>query len=195
MSIHKQFLGMVRKGKFYILAPLEHQDLPVGAYRLTRIQRIEARPPEPDEIDLSDYENRVIVVNGEAESDWIYTAHVAEEAGPVLSNFLEIYFSREEREKKLCVLVIGHHPDKPGGMNPRSNTSEFEFNKKLAPLIERHIQKVRVQKLFYKSYESLPQDINDLDPDFVISLHCNYYDNVQSGTEVIYFQDDQEGKQ
>ncbi|UCH96722.1 MAG: N-acetylmuramoyl-L-alanine amidase, partial [Candidatus Aminicenantes bacterium] len=27
------------------------------------------------------------------------------------------------------------------------------------------------------------------------SLHCNYYDNVASGTEVIYFHDDQKGKQ
>lgn len=192
MNTHKQLLGMVRRGKFYILAP---EDLQTGPIGLTGIRKTEARSPESAEIDLSNYENRVILVNGEIESDWLYAADVAEEAGPVLSNFLEIYFSQEEREKKLCVLVIGHHPDKPGGVNLKSNISEFEFNKDLAPRIEKKVQTVRVQKLFYQSYETLPQDINFLNPDFVISLHCNYYDSVVSGTEVLYCYDDLKGKE
>lgn len=192
MNTHKQLLGMVRRGKFYVLAP---EDLQTGPIGLTGIQKTEARGPESAEIDLSNYEDRVIMVNGEIESDWLYAAEVAEEAGPVLSNFLEIYFSQEEREKKLCVLVIGHHPDRPGGVNPHSNISEFEFNKDLALRIEKKVQTVRIQKLFTKSYETLPQDINYLTPDFVISLHCNSYDSIVSGTEVLYCFDDLKGKE
>lgn len=192
MNTHKQFLGMVRRGSFYVLAP---EDLQTGPIGLTGIQKTEALSPESAEIDLANYEDRVIVVNGEIESDWLYAAEVAEEAGPVLSNFLEIYFSPEEREKKLCVLVVGHHPDKPGGVNPHSNISEYEFNKDLAPRIEKKVQNVRVLKLFRKTYESLPRDINYLNPDFVISLHCNYYDSVVSGTEVLYCYEDYKGKE
>ena len=192
MNTHKQLLGMVRRGKFYVLAPEDFQTGPIG---LTGIQKTEACSPESTEIDLSIYEDRVIMVNGEIESDWLYGAEVAEEAGPVLSNFLEIYFSQEERVKKLCVLVIGHHPDKPGGVNPHSNISEFEFNKELARRIEKKVQIVRIQKLFTKSYENLPRDINYLSPDFVINLHCNYFDSVLSGTEVLYCYEDYKGKE
>lgn len=192
MNTHKQFLGMVRQGKFYVLAPEDFQTGPIG---LTGIQKTEARSPESAEIDLFIYEDRVIMVNGEIESDWLYAAEVVEEAGPVLSNFLEIYFSQEEREKKLCVLVIGHHPDRPGGVNIHSNISEFEFNKDLALRIEKKVQTVRIQKLFTRNYEDLPRDINYLNPDFVISLHCNYFDSVVSGTEVLYCHDDHKGKE
>ena len=62
MNTHKQYLGMVRRGKFYVLAP---EDLQIGPIGLTSIQKTEARSPESAAIDLSNYEDRVIMVNGE----------------------------------------------------------------------------------------------------------------------------------
>ncbi|NIM17601.1 MAG: hypothetical protein GTO45_36770 [Candidatus Aminicenantes bacterium] len=194
MNIREQFLGMVRKGVFHILAPQGFENRPM---RLTGIQITEAAGPEAEEIDLSDYEDKVIVVNGHTQGggSWIYSAEVAEEAGPVVSNFLETYFSEEEKLKKLCALVIGHHPDKPGAVNTKSNISEFEFNKDLARRIEQKIQKARLQKIYRTTYEALPREINSINPDFIVSLHCNAYDNVASGTEVLYCHISEKGKE
>jgi N-acetylmuramoyl-L-alanine amidase len=194
MNIREQFLGMVRKGVFYILAPQGFEKRPM---RLTRIQMTAAAGPEAEEIDLSDYEDKVILVNGDSGGggSWIYSAGVAEEAGPVVSNFLETYFSEEERQKKLCALVIGHQPDKPGAVNTGSSISEFEFNKDLARRIERNVQKARLQKVYRTTYEELPGEINALNPDFIVSLHCNSYDSAASGTEVLYCRSSGKGKE
>ncbi len=194
MSNREQFLGMVRKGVFYILAPQGFENRPM---RLTGIHITADADPDAEEIDLSDYEDRVIVINGHprGSSSWIYSAEVAEEAGPVVSNFLETYFSEEERQKKLCALVIGHQPDKPGAVNTNSNTSEFEFNKDLARRIEQNVQNTRLKKVYRTTYEELPGEINALNPDFIISLHCNSYDSAASGTEVLYCQSSKKGKE
>ena len=37
-------------------------------------------------------------------------------------------------------------------------------------------------------------DINDLNPDFIVSLHCNAYNGSASGTEVLYHHRSAEGK-
>jgi N-acetylmuramoyl-L-alanine amidase len=191
MNNNEQFLGMVRKGSFYVLAP-EQPDIRV--VRLTRLPIQAAQSPEAEEIDLSKFVDKVLVVNGHPAGGWLYSAQVAEEAGPVLSNFLEIYFSEEERQKKLCALVIGHHPDKPGAVNAKTGINEFQFNKELALRIEHAAENVRIQKIFRSSYEELPGDINSLNPDFIISLHCNAFDNIASGTEVLYCHCSEKGK-
>jgi hypothetical protein len=53
--------------------------------RLTQIAMQEARPPESDEINLTPYEGRAILVSGHDDGGWIYSAQVVDQAGPLLT--------------------------------------------------------------------------------------------------------------
>ena len=100
-------------------------------------------------------------------------------------------FEEEVREKirprKLCALVIGHKKSPPGASNDKTGLNEFDFNEKLANLIEKKAQETQIQRIYRRTYQELPNDINALDPHFVVSLHCNAYDGKASGTEVLYY--------
>jgi len=72
--------------------------------------------------------------------------------------------------------------------------TEFAFNEALAFEIESEVSGVEVQKLYRRTYSSLPGDINELDPDFIISLHCNAFDESATGTEVLYYHRSTKGK-
>jgi len=94
--------------------------------------------------------------------------------------------------KKLCALVIGHKRTSPGAVNARDNLSEFQFNDRLAALIEEKV--VDVQRVYRRTYHELPGDINALEPDFIVSLHCNAFNQSTSGTEVLYHHRSSKGK-
>jgi N-acetylmuramoyl-L-alanine amidase len=190
MSKRDRFLGMIKDGEFRVLAP---QPYAGKTMKLTPVKIQESRSPEV--MDLSGYENKMVVVNGYGSGEWIYSAEAAEEAGPVMTDFLLNYFSNEEAQKKLCALVIGHQEDSPGAVNKNSNISEFEFNSRLAPLIEKKVKKAKVQLVSRRSLDTLPGDINALDPDFIVSLHCNAFDSIASGTEVLYCYKSKKGKE
>lgn len=88
---------------------------------------------------------------------------------------------------KLCALVIGHKKSSPGAVNKTSGVTEFIFNDLLAQEIEREATGVSIQRVYRRTYNSLPGDINELHPDFIVSLHCNAFDTKVSGTEVLYY--------
>jgi N-acetylmuramoyl-L-alanine amidase len=95
---------------------------------------------------------------------------------------------------KKCALVIGHKKSSPGASNKSSGLAEFIFNDKLAIDIEEEISGVEVQRVYRRTYNSLPGDINELDPDFIVSLHCNAFDGSASVTEVLYYHRSTKGK-
>lgn len=192
MKTDIQFFGIVSGGKFKIFAP---QHLEGEVVRLTTIMEEAATPPETGEMDLSQYEDKIIEVSGQVEGDWIYSAVLVEEAGPVLSGFLRKVFCRGEDRKKHCVLVIGHTKDSPGDINPAAGISEFEFNNGLVSLIEKKVKLTKIQKFYRRKYETLPGDINAVNPDFIVSLHCNVYNCRTSGTDVLYYHKSTKGKQ
>ena len=95
---------------------------------------------------------------------------------------------------KLCALVIGHKKRSPGAINANSNLSEFDFNEILALRIEKKVQNVEIQRVYRRTYKELPDDINALNPDFIISLHCNAFNGRASGTEVLYYHKSEKSK-
>lgn len=192
MNGNEQFFGMVRGKEFYVFAP---QHLGGSTVNLTTAQAHEAVPPESRKIDLSPYEGKIIEVSGRDSGNWIYSAKVVEEAGPVLSDFLKNVFLKEEVQQKRCALVVGHKKDSPGFVNKNRNISEFEFNEQLVPLIEKKVKNAAIYRVHRRTYASLPEDINELDPDFIISLHGNTYDGKTSGTEVLYHHKSLQGKE
>ncbi len=105
-----------------------------------------------------------------------------------------LYQQLSSQPKKLCALVIGHKKTSPGAVNPRTGLSEFVFNDDLSRRIEEKVQNVEVQRVYRRTYEELPKDINALNPTFVVSLHCNAFNGKASGTEVLYYHRSQKGR-
>jgi len=88
---------------------------------------------------------------------------------------------------KKCALVIGHKKNSPGTANVPSGIDEFSYNDALSIEIEKVVEGVEVQRIYRRTYESLPGDINEYEPDFIISLHCNAFNTEASGTETLYY--------
>ena len=95
---------------------------------------------------------------------------------------------------KTCALVIGHKRASQGASNQASGITEFEFNEQLAIDIEAAVSDVIIQRIYRRTYQTLPADINEFDPDFIISLHCNAFNKKVSGTEVLYYHKSAKGK-
>jgi len=86
-------------------------------------------------------------------------------------------------------VVIGHSLTHPGATNPSSGISEYSFNARLAQRIGEIIadcSAVDVSLVYRQSYRELPDDINRLQPDCCLSLHCNAFDTTASGTQTLY---------
>lgn len=86
--------------------------------------------------------------------------------------------------EKLCVLNIGHSENEPGASSA-DGVTEFDFNSRLAKLIEGKVKKIRVKIVSQTSLRTLPDKINALNPTFTISLHCNAANTLASGTETL----------
>lgn len=188
----EQIFGMVRNGECVVFAP---QHLEGKTVKLTTHGKQDSQPPENGKIDLSEYEGKIIEVSGRDNGDWIYSASVVEEAGPVLSDFLKKVFLKDEVRQKRCALVIGHKKVSPGAMNKNSNLTEYQFNEELADLIEQKVNNTGIHRVYRRTYAALPNDINELDPDFIISLHCNAYNGSASGSEVLFHHRSPMGKE
>ena len=95
---------------------------------------------------------------------------------------------------KLCALVVGHKKNNPGAKNQAKGLSEFEFNEQLAIDIEKKVSTVNIQRVYRRTYRQLPSDIDELAPDFIISLHCNAFNQQASGCEMLYYHRSFKGK-
>lgn len=97
----------------------------------------------------------------------------------------------------MIALVIGHSNKSKGAYNKNYNISEFEFNKKLVNLISKDLNKELIKnEIVYRSnYNELPNKINELKPNFIVSFHCNAFNTNASGTEMLYYHSSENGKQ
>jgi len=191
VSGNEQFFGIVRNGEFYVFTP---QHLEGATVKLTTTWIEEPHATESGVIDLTEFEGKIIEVSGLDKGKCIYSAKVVEEAGPVLSEFLRRVFLKDEVRKKRCALVIGHEKESPGIINKKRNVSEFEFNEQLCRLVEKKVKHTVISRVLRNSHTEFPDDMNELDPDFIISLHCNATDEKTSGTEVLYYHKSKIGK-
>ncbi len=98
---------------------------------------------------------------------------------------------------RLCALIVGHTRERPGATNLASGMNEFEFNSRLAKFIAESVpvcSNTRVSIVVRKTYRALPDEVNALNPDFCISLHCNAFNAKTSGTQTLYYQSSVESK-
>jgi len=186
-----------------------------GKILLTTLAKGAPQPPESGALPIADEDlGKTALVHGELAGKIFYSAQVVEtlprltgaliqkltEKGIVSLTEIQERLSELESEqeavppKKLCALVIGHKKSSPGAVNERAGLSEFDFNEDLAIRIEKKVKKTEVQRIYRRTYKELPDDINSLDPDFIVSLHCNAFNGKASGTEVLYYHKSEEGK-
>ena len=100
----------------------------------------------------------------------------------------------------MIALVIGHTGSRQGARSDTYNISEFEFNSTLARLIRQYWVAsgyIGDLELVYRDcpYAELPSKVNALEPELVLSLHCNAFNTLASGTEVLYYHKSQRGKE
>lgn len=97
---------------------------------------------------------------------------------------------------KKVALVVGHSQGSKGAVNEKSGVSEFEYNDKIADQIEYLLRgtDISCEIVFREKLIDLPEKINALEPDFIVSLHCNAYDTKVSGTEVLHYHSSETGK-
>jgi hypothetical protein len=89
-----EFLGVVHEGQFQPLAP----ESAVGvSLQLSRLSMRMADPPESDMLDLSPYEGKAIVIQGDGHGGWIYSSQVIDTAGPILTMVVQRVFGKGYR--------------------------------------------------------------------------------------------------
>ncbi len=201
----KLFLGTIKPGGY-----LETEQ---GIFLLTGLPKGTDQNPEEHVLAIRP-ENigQKAIVRGEPAENIIYQAQILEIVSPLAGSLLENLLKKglvtpeelaeelaritqkTKAVKKLCALVIGHKKRSPGAVNENFGISEFDFNEDLALRIEKKVNTVDVQRVYRRTYQELPDDINALNPDFIISLHCNAFNTRASGTEVLYYHRSEKGK-
>ena len=95
---------------------------------------------------------------------------------------------------KKIALVIGHSERSQGAVNQSSGLTEWRFNDMLAAAVEVIVDTLDVFRIYRNSYQDLPLKINLLNPDYIISLHCNAFNQLASGTETLFYHRSETGK-
>jgi hypothetical protein len=88
MNGDDRILGLVEQGD---CRPLEAAG-PSGSVRLTSIPPQAAQAPEGGELDLAEYEGSAIMVVGNNQGDWIYSAEVIDQATPIVTELVRRVF-------------------------------------------------------------------------------------------------------
>jgi len=88
-----------------------------------------------------------------------------------------------------CNLIVGHRANHPGACNKTHNMCEYLFNNILACDIQDKLKgsDIYISIIYRRTYKTLPDDINKVNPDFFISLHCNAFNGKTNGTETLYY--------
>jgi len=99
-------------------------------------------------------------------------------------NKMDIEMIEEKQKIIKCALIIGHKQSSRGAYNETYEISEFDFNEELAKQIENSLKisdkNIEITRIYRRTYSSLPSDVNELNPDFIISLHCNAFNKIAS---------------
>lgn len=204
---------------YYIgtLKPNGYMKTESGKILLTKIGMQTAQSPESARLEIAP-ENigKTALVGGDLSGDVLYAAEIVELLSPVSAALFKILLDKGvvsledfrnqlsqfdveevkmEGKKKLCALIIGHKKRSPGAVNANHNLSEFDFNEDLALRIERRVKDTEIQRIYRRTYGDLPDDINALSPDFIVSLHCNAFNKKVSGSEVLYYRRSEKGRE
>jgi len=88
-----------------------------------------------------------------------------------------------------AAIVIGHSLSSSGASNKSYGVNEFQFNEQLAHDVAQGLTKAGIdhEVIYREQYKDLPNKINAIKPDCIISLHCNAFNGQATGTETLYY--------
>lgn len=98
---------------------------------------------------------------------------------------------------KKVALIVGHSKRDGGAINKKFGVNEFKWNsavvKQLADILagEPEFEPVVIYR---DNYTSLPDKVNQTEPDIAIEFHCNAFDTNTSGSETVYLRSSLESK-
>ncbi len=126
-------------------------------------------------IDRKDLEKRVLAIL----EDVIGPAEPEPEPEDVVPSF----------PRPLVALVVGHRKSSQGAESKTFNITEWVYNDDMAKRVKERVKLAEVAVVYRddagNGYTRLPAKINGLDPDFIVSLHCNFTVGA-SGTEMLH---------
>lgn len=99
----------------------------------------------------------------------------------------------------VCALVVGHRKSAKGaqGVLKGKTINEYDYHSELAEMIVERTKHVSIITVYRddtkQGYAKLPGKINQLKPDFVVSLHANAHNTKASGTETLYYKGSKKG--
>jgi len=96
-------------------------------------------------------------------------------------------------------VVVGHQEKSPGAINKDFGVSEFAFNRILAHDIELNFAKYNKSDecgVVYRetTFKELPDQLNELGMDLIVSLHANAFNGEAFGCEMLYYHKSEKGK-
>jgi len=96
----------------------------------------------------------------------------------------------------MIALVVGHTEDSPGAINNKAGLNEFYLNNEIVNIIKTLSNRKDIEIIYRDTYKKLPEKINKLNPEYIISFHCNasMLHNA-SGSEVLYYKGSIKGKE
>lgn len=97
-----------------------------------------------------------------------------------------------------CALIVGHKATSPGACNQTYNICEYQFNDSLAVDIYDEMKvthpDIHLVIIHRRTYKTLPEDVNAMNPLFAISMHCNAVNTKLNFTETLYYHTSENGK-
>lgn len=91
---NEEYIGIVKDGAFVVLSPESVADMRL---RLTRAAMQASFPPEHEELDLTEYEGKAIMIRGHGSGgEWVWSTEVIDVAGPILTETVRKLFARQE---------------------------------------------------------------------------------------------------
>lgn len=99
-----------------------------------------------------------------------------------------------------AVVVVGHQPNSPGAKNENFDMSEYEFNHGFAQELVKNFSEHNLSDeivVAYRrtNYTELPKQVNELNPDLIVSLHCNAFNKEANGCEMLYYHKSEKSKE
>ena len=93
-------------------------------------------------------------------------------------------------------LIVGHSRTSQGASNKTSKMTEFNYNKQIIIELKLKLEALGhdVNIVYRRTYATLPGDVNKLNPELVVSFHCNAFNEKVSGSEVLYWHRSTKGK-
>ena len=97
--------------------------------------------------------------------------------------------------KKLCI-IIGHGGNDCGAINPHTKETELAYNTELADMLMEALKNEYEVVKYNRGYNKVENVgiVNGYKSDLILSLHCNSFNGIASGTEALYWYSSEKSK-